>query len=145
MTDSLNTNHEIDILVKTTVTLGDVHRCHRCHPDVFIPMFLTNVHRHHTGKMDQNLVFCGSWMVPEVWRGKQTRKYRSKTIYFRVCFPDTVGCVEETGRGVVPLTGVGPHKLYTGLLGGLEHLKIETRLIDKKITSVMGECVIVKL
>jgi len=33
---------------------------------------------------------------------------------------------------------------YTGLLGGLEHLKIETRLIDEKFASVMGECVIVK-
>jgi hypothetical protein len=31
---------------------------------------------------------------------------------------------------------------YTGLLGGLEHLKIETRLIDERFASVMGECVI---
>ncbi len=31
---------------------------------------------------------------------------------------------------------------YTGLLGGLEHLKIKTRLIDEKFASVMGECVI---
>ena len=31
---------------------------------------------------------------------------------------------------------------YTGLLGGLEHLKIETRLIDERFPSVMGECVI---
>ena len=31
---------------------------------------------------------------------------------------------------------------YTGLFGGLEHLKIETRLIDEKFASVMGECVI---
>ena len=30
---------------------------------------------------------------------------------------------------------------YTGLLGGLEHLKIETRLIDEKFPSVMGEYV----
>jgi hypothetical protein len=29
----------------------------------------------------------------------------------------------------------------TGLLGGLEHLKIETRLIDEKIENVMGEYV----
>ena len=33
---------------------------------------------------------------------------------------------------------------YTGLRGGLEHLKIETRLIDEKFVSVMGKCVIVK-
>jgi hypothetical protein len=31
---------------------------------------------------------------------------------------------------------------YTGLCGGLEHLKIETRLIDERFASVMGECVI---
>ena len=31
---------------------------------------------------------------------------------------------------------------YTGLLGELEHLKIEMRLMDEKFTSVMGECVI---
>ncbi len=29
---------------------------------------------------------------------------------------------------------------HTGLRGGLEHLKIETRLIDKSFASVMGEC-----
>ncbi len=31
---------------------------------------------------------------------------------------------------------------YTGLIEGLEYLKIETRLIDEKFTSVMGECLI---
>ena len=31
---------------------------------------------------------------------------------------------------------------YTGLVVELEHLKIETRLIDEKFASVMGECVI---
>jgi hypothetical protein len=31
---------------------------------------------------------------------------------------------------------------YTGLLGELEHLKIETRLLDEKFVTVMGECVI---
>ena len=31
---------------------------------------------------------------------------------------------------------------YTGLFGELEHLKIETRFIDEKFESVMGECVI---
>ena len=29
---------------------------------------------------------------------------------------------------------------YTGLRGGLEHLKIETRLINESCVSVMGEC-----
>ncbi len=31
------------------------------------------------------------------------------------------------------------------MCGGLEHLKIETRLIDERFASVMGECVIVTL
>ncbi len=31
---------------------------------------------------------------------------------------------------------------YTRLRGGLEHLKIETRLIDERFVSVMGEWVI---
>ncbi len=31
---------------------------------------------------------------------------------------------------------------YTGLRRGLEHLKIETRLLDERFASVMGECVI---
>jgi hypothetical protein len=31
---------------------------------------------------------------------------------------------------------------YTGLLEEMEYLKIETRLIDEKFASVMGECVI---
>ena len=31
---------------------------------------------------------------------------------------------------------------YNGLSGGLEHLKIETRLMDERFASVMGECVI---
>ena len=34
--------------------------------------------------------------------------------------------------------------VYTGLIGGLEHLKIETRLIDERFASVMGECVFLK-
>jgi hypothetical protein len=31
---------------------------------------------------------------------------------------------------------------YAGFLGELEQLKIETRLMDEKFVSVMGECVI---
>ena len=31
--------------------------------------------------------------------------------------------------------------VYTGLLGGLEHLKIETRLIDEKIVNPLCEYV----
>ncbi len=32
--------------------------------------------------------------------------------------------------------------VYAGLCGGLEHLKIETRLRDERFESVKGECVI---
>jgi hypothetical protein len=34
---------------------------------------------------------------------------------------------------------------YTVLRGGLEHLKIETRLTNERFASAMGECVIVTL
>jgi hypothetical protein len=34
--------------------------------------------------------------------------------------------------------------VYTGWLGGLEHLKIESRLTDERFASVMGECVFLK-
>jgi hypothetical protein len=34
---------------------------------------------------------------------------------------------------------------YTGFHGGLEHLKIVTRLINESFASVMGECMIVTL
>jgi hypothetical protein len=33
---------------------------------------------------------------------------------------------------------------YTGLLGEVEHLKIETRLIDEMFANVMGEYVVLK-
>ena len=37
----------------------------------------------------------------------------------------------------------GPTRLtYTGWRGELEHLKIETKLINERFASVMGECVI---
>jgi hypothetical protein len=31
--------------------------------------------------------------------------------------------------------------IHTGLLGELEHLKIQTRLMDEKFASMKGECV----
>ena len=37
---------------------------------------------------------------------------------------------------------VSTHLTYTGLCGGLEHLKIEMRFIDERFPSVMGDCVI---
>ncbi len=43
---------------------------------------------------------------------------------------------------VKPKSEESTRLVYSGLLGVLEHLKIETRLIDEKFASVMGECVI---
>jgi hypothetical protein len=40
--------------------------------------------------------------------------------------------VKDKDEGTTLLT-------YTGLRGGLEHLKKETRLIDERFVSVMGE------
>ncbi len=34
--------------------------------------------------------------------------------------------------------------VYTGFLGGLERLKIESRLTDERFTIVMGKCVFLK-
>jgi hypothetical protein len=41
-----------------------------------------------------------------------------------------------------PDVSLSPHDSYTGLSGGLEHLKIETRLTDERHEREMGECVI---
>jgi len=43
--------------------------------------------------------------------------------------------LKSKGEGSTGLT-------YTGLREGLEHLKIETKLINERFPSVMGECVI---
>ncbi len=42
------------------------------------------------------------------------------------------------------LTLMGLQVSYTLLLGGLEHLKIKTRLLDERFTSVMGKYVFLK-
>jgi hypothetical protein len=47
----------------------------------------------------------------------------------------SVGVIKVKVEGSTLLT-------YTGLYGGPEHLKIETRLIHERIASVMSECVI---
>ena len=46
--------------------------------------------------------------------------------------------IKAKSEGSIRLTRTGFH-------GGLEHLKIETRLINERFESVMGECVIVTL
>ena len=59
------------------------------------------------------------------------RELKTRPIYECRCDERLKTKVEESTRFT-----------YTGLLGELEHLKIETRLIDEKFASVMGECVI---
>ena len=61
--------------------------------------------------------------------GKVRAKYRT---YVRV---SVLWKTENETEGIIRLT-------YTGLLGELEHLKVETRLINERFASVMGECVI---
>ncbi len=52
-----------------------------------------------------------------------------------VLSPHMVGFIKPKTDGSTRLT-------YTGLCGELEHLKIETRLIEESFECVMGECVI---
>jgi hypothetical protein len=52
----------------------------------------------------------------------------------------SVGCDERLRLRRVKDEG-STRLTYTGLRGGLEHLKIETRLRDERFESVKGECV----
>ena len=54
-------------------------------------------------------------------------------------------CYQGTGLGCPVVLLAGFPSKYTGLRGELEHLTIETRLIDESFECVMGECVIQKL
>ena len=60
------------------------------------------------------------------------RKLKTKPIYECLCDERLKTRVEESTRLVCR---------YTQLVGELEHLKTETRLIDEMFTSEMGECV----
>ncbi len=51
--------------------------------------------------------------------------------------PWSLECFWSPGRPVKEFTRLG----YTGLVVELEHLKIETRLIDEKLANTMGEYV----
>ncbi len=52
----------------------------------------------------------------------------------------TCVCPHKTFLGIHKSRPLITHEItYTGLLGELEHLKIETRLIDEMFTSVMGD------
>jgi hypothetical protein len=57
----------------------------------------------------------------------------------------TLTMTEKCDKRLKSKTAGSTHLVYTGWSGGLEHLKIETRLIDERFESVMGECVIVTL
>ena len=80
-------------------------------------------------------VLVSWWIQPEdggfnfVYYESIKRDLKTRPIYERRCDERIKTKAEESTR----LT-------YTGLLGELEHLKIETRLIDEKFASVKGEC-----
>jgi hypothetical protein len=52
----------------------------------------------------------------------------------------SVGVMKDSNLNLRDLHST--HLTYTEWCGGLEHLKIDTRLIDERVPSVMGECVI---
>jgi hypothetical protein len=57
---------------------------------------------------------------------------------------ETIRCEKQGFERLKAKAEVSARLGYTSLLGGLEHLKIETRLIDERFASVMGECVTLK-
>ncbi len=68
-------------------------------------------------------------------------------ILFCCCLLSTDRCAFACGdlTGILylkPKDDESTGLVYTGFLEELEYLKIETRLIDEKFPSVMGECVI---
>ena len=70
-------------------------------------------------------------VCPRVYYESVKRVHQRRLIYERHC----VERLKTEAEGFTRLT-------YTGFLGGLEHLKIQTRLIDERFPSVMGEFVI---
>ncbi len=50
-------------------------------------------------------------------------------------------CDERLKLRLKPKGEESTYLTYTGLIGELEHLKIETRLIDEKFVNAMGEYV----
>ena len=74
-----------------------------------------------------------SYALGVVYYESIKREIRTKLIYECRCDERLKTKVEES-----------THLVYTGLLGELEHLKIETRLIDEMFPSVMGEYVFLK-
>jgi hypothetical protein len=68
-----------------------------------------------------------------VYIESRKREVKTRPIYECRCDERLKSKTEESTR----LT-------YTGLIGELEHLKIQTRLIDEMFVSVMGEYVFLK-
>ena len=65
----------------------------------------------------------GVWNNGTAWKTPPKRKFHTERL-------------KAKAEGSTLLT-------YTGLSGGLEHLKIETTLIDERFVRVMGECMLV--
>jgi hypothetical protein len=78
--------------------------------------------------------FIPSFLVDDfVYYESMNRELQKRLIYECRCDERLKTKAEESTRLV-----------YTWFLGKLEHLKIETRLIDEMFASVMGECVFLK-
>jgi hypothetical protein len=74
-----------------------------------------------------------------------TRLFRGKSVRNRNMFHRTVECrCDERLKTKVSTTEGSTHLGYTGLRGGLEPLKIETRLTDERFASVMWVLFIMK-
>ena len=78
--------------------------------------------------------FIPSFLVDDfVYYESMNRELQKRLIYECRCDERLKTKAEESTRLV-----------YTWFLGKLEHLQIETRLIDEMFASVMGECVFLK-
>ncbi len=76
------------------------------------------------------LIFLLSKLINNVYYESINRKLKIKCIYECRCYERVQTKTKEFTR-----------LAYTGLVVELEHLKIETRLINEKFASAMGEYV----
>jgi hypothetical protein len=75
-----------------------------------------------------------------VWKVLERKKFIIKSIKRGVKTRPIYDC--RCDERLNPKDAESTCLVYTGLIEELEYLKIETKLIDEKFASVMGECVI---
>ena len=79
------------------------------------------------------LIFSVTVLTDELFKTIGHRLRELKRIHIRWC---------RCNESLKAKTDGSKRLAYTGFLGELEHLKIETRLIGESFECVMGECVI---